>query len=309
MCLDCGNGKQVVPMVLGRNYKGENMNKKIKNDAGTTLVELMIYMIIGLIVITAVYKIITTVTTTYVQGRAVSKGQFNARDVINSMTKDIASMGYKNFTDYTDDIDATCLNIGCKRVDLDFGSTRNADVVGGGREAQPGNRAAFFFVDGGAGNNDVLEFFRIRTADRNLNERDVRVARERILYLVNANDELIREIWTWDPTIGDWGAPQQITILSGVAALDFRFSRIGMDGTWTSNLLTAAGADAIRRDEVRHVEVSVLVRSHRRSSATAIEYTMPSGRVLNFATTPPSDRRVHRLYTQSIEVPNNATGF
>lgn len=286
------------------------MTKKIKNNAGTTLVELMIYMIIASIVIINVYKVITEGTKTYVHNRAVSKGQFNARDAINSITKDIASMGYKKH--FFQGVDANGDPATIDRVD-EFGATRDSIVVGKEmidgieRWALPDNEAAFFFTDGGDDESDTLEFFRIKT-----NENGERIARERIKYYLDGNN-LTRVFWTFiNPDIANansfsfWETddPDTLIIVSNIIALNFRFSRRGENypTAWTSDI--GAEANQLMRNKVRHVEVAILARAHREAQIQGRSEFLVGDREVEV-----DPEFIHRLYTQSIEVPNNGIGF
>jgi hypothetical protein len=277
---------------------GYFVDKNLKNNSGTTLAELMVYMVVGLIVITSVFKVITDGASSYVHARAVSKAQFTAREAISVMSRDIASMGYKM---YIDTIPDTVII----RIDSLFGATIDKNIVGNTYYTNEGNKAAFFFRDGGS-NSDTLEFFRIR-----VNEEGRRIARERIVYSFDEdNKQIIREFFDWDDATppGNWKIENSTIIASNVAALNFRFSRSGdnNDANWISAFVPTAGA-TITRDEIQHIEIAILVRSHREGNAQSLESYLVGDREY---TVDAADKKfIYRLYRQAIEVPNNATGF
>jgi hypothetical protein len=282
--------------------------KKISNNAGTTLVELMVYMIVGLIVITSAFRIISKAASGYVHGRTVSKAQFGARDGVSAIARDIASMGYKMHFIQNND--------GRTVMDTDiFGSTNYQIVVGTkgsvNRWQEDGNKAAFFFYPmGGTGgeSGDTLEFFRIR-----VNDDGRRIARERVIYTLDTeNNNIVREFYIHPKPGGtfnfssfnDWGDPETTIIASNVAALKFRFSRTGRAEDWVSQLGTT-GPNPLSRDNVRNIEVSMLVRSPRRGDGNfaATSYT-----VGDYEYKPNEENFIYRLYQQAVEVPNNARG-
>jgi len=271
------------------------MNEKMKQNAGATLVELMVYMIVALLVITATFQVISRAIGGYAHGRAVSKAQFNARDAINAMGRDIASMGYKiHFNTENPPKMETETEFGTTKRWTSANLTRLADAL-----TTPESDAAFFFDAG------VLQFFRIAL---NPNGNGTISHRERIHYRLNNNNEIIRERYVWRDTPVAWnnpttGAnPETIVIASNVVALHFRFSSNGID--WHPNFTT------IRRDQVRHIEISLVTRSHRRGEVAASSYEIYPG--LTYSPPFPPEgtidfrKHIHRVYRQTVEVPNNA---
>jgi len=274
-------------------------NKNMKN-AGTTLVELMVYMIVGLIVITATFKVLSKATNGYIHARAVSKAQYNARDGLIAMARDIASMGYKVYFIYETE------NAAKRKVD-NVGATRDPNIVGPTKANQDDEEgdAAFFFSDGGNEKSDTLEFFRIR-----VNDKGERIAREWIKYFLNEDEkEVVRQLRVLkkEPTEfkeENWEEVATTTIASNVVALNFRFSKNGVSGeeNWVS------GFNETKRSAVRHVEAAILVKAHKSEKGRygASQYKVGD----RTYTTPDTDHGlVHRIYTQTVEVPNNAQGL
>ncbi|MDR0303640.1 MAG: PilW family protein [Chitinispirillales bacterium] len=275
------------------------MKTKNKKNTGTTLVELMIYMIVSLIVITAAFKVISRATTGYLHGRSVAKAQYGARDCLTAMSRDIASMGYKAYFEY--DGDKPNRNIDS------VGYTRTDSVVGFGRHTMTGNSAAFFFYDGENTKSDTLEFFRIRT-----NEKGERIARERVKYYLDEdNNVIIRELWTMRQTashliFGEWGIPDTTYMASNIVALNFRFSENG-DDLWISKFDNAnpVTGTIVKRNNVRNVEIALLVKGQKKGKGIygQTEYII-GDRVHNTS----DNEFIHRLYRQVVEIPNNARG-
>jgi len=73
--------------------------KKLKNNAGASMVEVMIYMVIGVIVIGYALNSMGTISTGYVRGRTVMKMQKDGRDAVQAMARDIAGIGNKFYVD------------------------------------------------------------------------------------------------------------------------------------------------------------------------------------------------------------------
>ena len=73
------------------------MNKKIQKNlqAGYTLVEAMVYLVIAVFIITYAVKTMNSMTKSYTRHRSVSKVQLNGRDAINIMARQIAGAGFK----------------------------------------------------------------------------------------------------------------------------------------------------------------------------------------------------------------------
>jgi len=299
------------------------MEIKKKNNSGATLVELMVYMIVGLIVITAAFQSIVRGTRGYQHGRTVSKVQGDARTGVAVMARDIATMGFK-----THFITVPVGAIQQQQVATDrFGYTDTAHVdnipgITAQRRTLTGNQAAFFFrpniaaAGGATGFGDTLEFFRIR-----VNNNGALEARERVVYFLDeVNSQIVRTLQTWAPTSppqlfpGNWGTATETVVVSNAVAMKFR---LGRDGTWTlpsdawissqrwDATPTTLSAPDLRRDQVRHVEISILVRANEQSNAP---YGVGTYNVGDITYTPPpaDNNRVHRIYRQTVEVPSNA---
>ena len=286
------------------------MKIKNMNNAGTTLVELMVYMIVGLIVITGAFKIISNATGSYVHGRAVSKAQYNARDGVASMSRDIASMGFKTYFDgNTMKIDS--VGFGLINVSSYKAINKNATNF----LQLKGYRAAFFYYPGSIDANgnqvgDTLEFFRIK-----IDKDGQREKREKVMYYLDAGNVLTRELFDLNTATSsqeEWVLSDKTIIASNVVALKFRFGITGNDDWFVLESPESAAQDIannkddIRRSKVRNVEISMLVKGTENKKGTgtygAAEYDV-GGYIYH---TPSEDLQiVHRLYQQAVEVPNN----
>lgn len=276
------------------------MKNRNKKNAGTTLVELMVYMVVALIVVTASLKVISRSTTGYMHTRAVTKAQYSARDGLSAMSRDIASMGYKTYFQYDQN------NTPTRKYDK-ICST-DSTHVGNNRHLAANQRsvAAFFFVDGGTNASDTLEFFRIR-----INDRGERIARERIKYYLNEDNDtnsVVRQLWTFKQSadslkFDDWGDPEITHIASNVVALNFRFSADGIN--WMSDNLSGGTTD--RRAEMCNVEIAMLVKGYKKQNA---QYGQDSYTVGDRIFDASGEKNfIYRLYSQTVEIPNNAKGI
>jgi prepilin-type N-terminal cleavage/methylation domain-containing protein len=84
------------------------MHSKTQPNRGFTLVELMVAMVIGLIVITAVYRVYQNQQQTYTSQRSIVEMQQNARAALTLMKREMRMAGYKPAA--TDGIDNDGLN-------------------------------------------------------------------------------------------------------------------------------------------------------------------------------------------------------
>ncbi len=71
----------------------------LKSNAGASMVEVMIYMVLGLIVIGYALNSMTTISKGYVRGRTVMKMQKDGRDAVQVMSREIGNTGYKFYID------------------------------------------------------------------------------------------------------------------------------------------------------------------------------------------------------------------
>ncbi|MCL2844281.1 MAG: prepilin-type N-terminal cleavage/methylation domain-containing protein [Chitinivibrionia bacterium] len=313
----------------------------MKNNSGATLVELMVYMVVGLIVITAAFQSIARGTRGYQHGRQVSRVQGDARTGVAVIARDIATMGFKTHF-------ITVNNAPPVATISDFGYTDVNEIVGAARivpltAADSQSQAAFFFHPNqrltlpipdtlplippmaASPNNvgDMLEFFRIRVD--NTGELQTR---ERVIYFLDeTSNEIVRALFTWTPTTplvgilpGNWIRTDETVIVSNAVALKFRLGRRGIFDQ-TSPAWNAAQDNWIssnppippttRRDQVRHVEVSILVRAETSSNAPhgVGQYMAGDTPILVNNTTDAAGEfrnHIHRLYRQTVEVPSNA---
>jgi len=308
------------------------MKTKKKNNGGTTIVELMVYMIVGLIVITAAFQTIGRATRGHQHGRIVSRVQGDARTGVTVIARDMASMGFKthfiNNADGTQSVRASDVGYTDMQELVVTGIPATDPAVQANRHNILGNEAAFFFRPNSGGLGDTIEFFRIR-----VNNEGALEANERIVYFLDSlSAQIVRILYTWpiiinadnnepvyqpQSTGGGWVRVSETVVVSNAVALKFRFGRRGIfdaespafipaSDTWVSCRNPFSSA-TVRRDQIRHIEVSVLVRSAEDASRTAahglgrhivgdFEYTVPESDIF----------RIHRLYRLSTEVPSNA---
>ncbi|MCL1946922.1 MAG: PilW family protein [Chitinivibrionia bacterium] len=261
------------------------MKIKNMNNAGTTLVELMVYMIVGLIVITGALKVISNATGSYVHGRAVSKAQFGARDGVSAMSRDISSMGFKTY--FTEESQPKMKED--KFAQRQFSYTNNN-------------------TDG-----DTLEFYRIRINS----ETGRKDARERVKYYLKLDESgnipkntvvrILSKFELDDPAevngttpLPIWIKDDTIAIASNVVALKFQFAVRGDGSDWASGFPNDKNVEI---NTVRNVQISMLVKSDKNESATYGAATYDVGGYTY--DTQGEVNSVYRLYQVAVEVPNN----
>jgi hypothetical protein len=262
--------------------------------------------------------------------------QGDARTGVAVIARDIATMGFKtHFIPIPPPPEvATRHEV---RIS-DFGYTDMNGIVGDRVELLAG-QAAFFFHPNqrltlpilgslpllpatvASPNNagDMIEFFRIRT-----NNAGVLIARERVIYFLDeTSNEIVRALFTWTPTTplvgilpGDWVRTDETVIVSNALALKFRLGRRGIfdptspawnvaEDNWISS--NPPIPPTTRRDQVRHVEVSILVRADTQSNAPHGVGTYRVGDIdITVAQGDAFSDHIHRLYRQTVEVPSNA---
>ena len=71
--------------------------KKLSNNAGVTIAELMIYIVLGLIVVGYALSAMTDMAKGYTRTRTVMKMQKDGRDAIQIMAREIANTGFKYY--------------------------------------------------------------------------------------------------------------------------------------------------------------------------------------------------------------------
>jgi len=79
--------------------------KKLNNNSGASMVEVMIYMVIALIVIGYALNSMGTISKGYVRSRTVNKMQKDGRDAVQVMAREIGNTGFKFYIDiFTADV-------------------------------------------------------------------------------------------------------------------------------------------------------------------------------------------------------------
>jgi hypothetical protein len=190
-----------------------------------------------------------------------------------------------------------------------FGETSIDSAVGikngVNRHNLDGNTAAFFYYTGSVGTNgnevgDTLEFYRIR-----INDVGQRIDREKVEYYLDIeNNRVMRTLFRWNfkkTTFDRWDTVSVTNIATNVVALKFQFGVKGDGSDWVSEF---PNSQEIKRDAVRNIQISILVKSDKKESASygAATYDV-GGYTYN---TQESDRNsVFRLYQVAVEVPNN----
>lgn len=74
-----------------------SVDKKIVHNQGVTLVELMVYIVLGVLVVSYAMATMKSVSKQYVHGREVAKMQQNGRDAINIIARDLVNTGFKYY--------------------------------------------------------------------------------------------------------------------------------------------------------------------------------------------------------------------
>lgn len=289
---------------------------KIKDNRGVTLVETLLYMIIGLIVIGYALNAMTDLSKSYVQQRTVIGLQSSGRDAIMILGRDISTMGFKYFID-------TVGSGKFSTTEIPGTWTGNHCFVGNAIPAgkRADSTASFFFNPAtGAAMGDTLEYFKAVMAD------SFKVATvEAVKYYLKA-DSLMREVTSLTPKNGagnpttwaswvpadynrstvvnaDWGATSSPeAILTNVVAFQIQFAQKYSDfsaATPPATINDPAGS----RHLMKYLKISLLVKSSR-SQATL--FTHRDNMVAGDKTfTPPNDKFLYRKYEQIVEVPNN----
>lgn len=273
------------------------MNKK-----GYTLVELMIYMVLGLLVVGYSMNAMKQISTNYVRGREVTKLQQNGRDAINLMARDLVNTGFKyyikkdtlpnptsggNYVSYQTLPDPS--------IDSDdtvflYGSYTGTYVDPAG--SVPADSAASFYC--GQGNPyDTIEVFRSR-----LIRTDLVNSVERTRYNVQ-NDTLFRITQTCtNKALNasgdiDWGADEKIAVVANVKALQFQYSRDGLN--WVHN-----PASSKTRDEMKYIKIELVMSSDRTDEIVS---TQPIA--VGDITVTPDGSHIYRSYEQVVAILNN----
>lgn len=293
------------------------MMTSLKKQHGATIVELMIYMVVGLIVIGLALRSMSQLARDYVHSRTVAQVQYNGRDAASALARDIASMGFKHYL--TPAVPSTPPVP--QRIEWDSAAITGTRVYASGAEPTNGEQnASFLFTHNPGTLKDELEIFRIRVGDEGQHQRT-----ERVKYNVNTNNELRREVrvfnqavFTADSTTAVTnGLPipsgetywmvqsaEELILAENVMALAFRFSQSGAEtaGSWVNIFPAALGGWL--RNEARHIEITLLVKASRKSDIVAARATYSVG---DYTYTPPAEdtHRVHRLYRHLVEIPSN----
>ncbi len=297
------------------------MQLKIKkcNNRGLSLVEVLLYIVIGMIVIGYALNAMTAVAKGYVRERSVTGMQASGRDAIGVLGREIATTGFKVYLD-TNTITptgstqpqmvyTTQVQSGAYLEDFVFPQ----NIVNAGAYPYPQGtdeyKASIIF-GAGPGLTDTLEIFRAKMRDaHNVS------AVERIKYYVDntgASPQLIRELRTlkmneanFYNNFNQWNDPVRMVLADNVVALQFQFSENSMDfvDDFTGSL-------AGNRHLVKYIKIQMLVRSNRTQKVTASGQVQEMGDLGNIylQTGIDPNQFLYRFYEKTVEVPSNGAG-
>ncbi|ERP39085.1 hypothetical protein [Chitinivibrio alkaliphilus] len=270
------------------------------NSRGVTLVELIVYMVVSLFVVTYSLDFITSLLTGAEHERRVVDLQHSGTDLINIISRDMGTMGFKHYliadtVDFADTVDYREEH----RLARIPGTWTGSFAYSSPPDPMPNDSAAsFLFIQGDASLIDTLTFFRGVMETIRVPERV-----EQVSYTLSG-DSLYRRITPLDidlssppePEFSDWDATQEtVTVLAdNVVALTYEFSPDFQ--TWTDD---PEGG----RHTIRYVRVTLLVRSSMPGGVvTERTFEFPGDREY---TPPAQSKNVYRKYESIIEVPSN----
>ncbi len=269
------------------------MNKK-----GHTLVELLVYMVLGVIVLGFSIQAMKDISTGYVRGREVTKMQSNGRDAINLLARDLANTGFKYYifkdTTSTSGNDTVTYELRPSKTSVDslflLGSytSKYIDLSG----SLPKDSASSFFERSGA-ISDTLELFRSR-----LVSADSVGSIERVKFYVGDNKlwRISRECTNRSLVGGviDWKIADTIAVIENAKGLQFQYSTDGFN--WINS-----PSSSVVRDSIKHIRVALLIASSRESD---IVDPMDSV-ILGDVKIGKEDGYLYRTYEQVVTIHNN----
>lgn len=268
------------------------------NRNGYTLVELLIYMVLGLIVVGYSLTAINHLSKNYVTGREVTKMQQSGRDAINVLARDLVNTGFKYYLNRDTVLagipprDSTVFEKRPTRNSVDslylFGSYTGFYVDA----SEPADSSASFFISSGAV-SDTIETFRSR-----LVKIDKIGSVLRTKYFIK-NDTLLRvtQEFTKKNLVSDniaWKSPDTVALIENAAGLQFQFSENGY--TWIDDPEIAAV-----RHKMRYIRISLVIASQRES---VVGTETDSIAVANTKIAR-SGSHLYRTYEQVVTILNN----
>ena len=268
----------------------------MKNNRGTTLAELMVYMVIAILILGYIFRAMQDVAKNYVRGREVTKLQTNGRDAIALLARDIVNTGMKYYIKIdtikngSDTLEYLLSPIDYTADSLYFKGAYTSAYVDTAHA--PSDSFASFFVWPGVV-SDTLEIYKEEMA-RADSSKGVKSSK----YFI-ANDTLMGVYRSFDNRnlVGGklgWGTPDTMAIMGGAKSLQFQFSVDG--GTWIDNPNTNN-----QRDQMKYIKVSLVVESHRTTSISSGTGTISSGD----QTVTKSGDKIYRTYERVIPIFNN----
>ncbi|ERP39081.1 hypothetical protein [Chitinivibrio alkaliphilus] len=278
---------------MTRRYQGEASSSfPTGNCRGVTLVELIVYMVVSIFVITFSLELITSLLTNMEQERRVVDIQHDGSDIINMLLRDVGSMGFKYYLGTSNGTDFVRYRIP--------GTWTGADVYETAPDPLPADSAASFFVEKAVGGDvlDSLTFFR-GLMETSLEPADQPA--ERVSYFVNGG-KLKRVLTSF--VDGSYDAAQGDTVV-------IHDNTVGLVFTFSPDYERWYADPSGQRDEIRYMRISLLIRSTREGSVqTNRDFILARAADLEDLDTDmvysvESDRHLYRKYEATVEVPSN----
>jgi len=243
----------------------------LSGKGGYTLVELIIYSFIALIVIGFSLSLIRTTSKSYTRDRRKSRMQTEGRNAVLMMAREIVNTGFKTYLDED----------GGVYTQTTVGNTTTFDVFA---ESGTDGQSSFNFSPGNP--YDELEIIKITLDDNGEHDET-----QRIRYYMSGMT-LMRGLRVHS---GGWGGESPMEIANNVEALQFRFST---DNTsWTDDPEDS-------KNDIVAIRIHLLIRTSK-EVAMKVNKTYTLGDVT--ITPSASERYLHRLYVETVEVVNNGT--
>ncbi|MGM0462005.1 MAG: hypothetical protein ACQEQ4_06245 [Fibrobacterota bacterium] len=272
-----------------------NTTDPLHNNAGVTLVELIVYMVVSLFVIAFSLELLTSLFTGAEHERRVVNIQHDGTELITILARDVSTMGFKHYL----------VDTATHPQEMVYTTRQIPGTWIGSFQDSTGDESFRFNPAGTPGFLDTLTLYRgvmddVYTPDRV----------ERVVYEVN-DDTLFRILTPLDPTFditgtgspdyaADWGDADTVALAQGVQAFKFEFSPDFQD--WYSD---PAGME----EDISYIRIALLLRSEREGKVqnsrdfVFLEY---SGDTTSIAFTPSAgNRNIYRKYETVIEVPSN----
>jgi Tfp pilus assembly protein PilW len=266
------------------------------NNKAYTLIELILYMVLGLVVASFSLRAMSDMSVSYVSARSITKLQINGRDAINVLSRDIANTGFKYYINKD-----TLLSSGNETVIYTVQPTPLSDdavfLFGSYLSSYVDNSspsdfmASFYEMEGDI--SDTIEFFRSK-----LVTTDSVGWVERTSYFIS-NDTLMRatQVCTNRTLVSgaiDWQSPDTMQIIAGAKGLQFQFSTNGYSWVDSPTLTNS-------RDQMKYVKIDLLVVSDR---ASDMDFGTGSMAIGNQNIARESGYR-YRTYSKVVPIRNN----